>query len=243
MANILCIDDSAEFGIYLTSILGDHDLTVCETLNEAYKLFQTGRKSFDLILLDVNLPDGNGIKSIGQLRGHLADPTVPILMLTNDDDILSKVSALGLGADDYIIKPIVADELKARIGARLRTRNLLQKKINSISFGNLVIDIDKMNVEQKCENGKTKTLELTPLEFKILKLLTTRPGQIFSRDQVIDFVWGVGKFISERTVDAHISHLRKKLAESNVEITTVINVGYKATLRQIDTSLETKDTF
>lgn len=232
MARILCIDDSAEYGLFLKSVLADHELTLVETLSDAYKILQTGRDSFELVLLDVVLPDGNGIKSIGQLKSHILNATTPILMLTNDDDILSKVAALGLGADDYIVKPTSADEIKARIAARLRTSRLLQKQIDNISFGDLTIDTDKMQVLHNQKNGKREVIDLTPLEFKVLKLLTTRPGQIYSRNQLIDNVWGVGQYISERSVDAHVSHLRKKIEKSNVEIATVVSVGYKATLKE-----------
>ena len=91
-------------------------------------------------------------------------------------------------------------------------------------------DSNRMCVEIKNATVKEQ-IELTPFEFKILKLVASRPGQVYSRDQLIDQVWGVGKYVSERTVDAHVSHLRKKLSESSVKIETVLSVGYKAVVK------------
>lgn len=230
MARILCIEDSLEFYTYLTAILSEHKLTHVMTLNEAFKLVQNGRESFDLILLDVILPDGNGIKAISNLKESFALKNVPIVMLSSDGDVLSKVASFGMGADDYVQKPPNSSELKARIEARLRGANAAQKDKSHIQIGDLLIDSDKMSVEWQSSSGK-KSIELTPSEFKILKLICSRPGQVFTRDQLIDSVWGIGKYIAPRTVDAHISHLRKKIEESRVSIETILSIGYKIEIK------------
>lgn len=231
MARILLIDDSSEYSLFIESILNDHQLTIVDTLSDAYKVLQTGRESFDLVLLDVFLPDGNGIKSISQIKNYFNNATIPVLMLTNDDDIVSKVAALGLGADDYILKPTDAEEIKARIGARLRISNIFQRQADRTTFGDLTINSDRMQVLHIQKDGRNLAIDLTPLEFKILRLLTGRPGQVYSRDQLIDHVWGIGQYISERSVDAHVSHLRKKIKSSKVEIATVVSLGYRAILK------------
>lgn len=230
MARILCIEDSLEFYKYLTAILSEHKLTHVMTLNEAFKLVQNGRESFDLILLDVILPDGNGIKAISNLKESFALKNVPIVMLSSDGDVLSKVASFGMGADDYVQKPPNSSELKARIEARLRGASAAQKDKSHIQIGDLLIDSDKMSVERQSTSGK-KNIELTPSEFKILKLICSRPGQVFTRDQLIDSVWGIGKYIAPRTVDAHISHLRKKIEESRVNIETILSIGYKVEIK------------
>lgn len=238
MERILFIEDSAEFGLYIKSALKEYEIFLAPSLSDAFHLLKTGRKSFDLVLLDVSLPDGNGIKSLDSLKEYFSDNTTPFIVLTSDDDILSKVAAFGLGADDYLTKPPHIAELKARIAARLRISQLIQKKMEESIIGDLTINSEKMLVEQELTDGHKRSLDLTPLEFKILKFITSRIGQIYTRDQLIDHVWGVGKFLSERSVDAHVSHLRKKISESRVEVSTVIGIGYKAIIKDIAPSLE-----
>ncbi len=231
MAKILCVEDNVEFYLYLSSVLKEHHLTQAMNLNDAYKLVQNGRESFDLILLDVALPDGNGIKAIATLKESFPLKNVPIIVLSADGDVLSKVAAFGVGADDYVQKPPNTSELKARIEARLRGSLSDQKDKTQVQLGDLIINSDRMAVEHSSiKTGKT-LIELTPSEFKLLKLLCSRPGQVFTREHLIDQVWGISKHITQRTVDAHISHLRKKLVQSNVQIETVLSVGYKAEIR------------
>jgi len=230
MAKILCIEDSTEFFIYLTSVLKEHSLVQAETIGDAFKLLQTGRDSFDLILLDISLPDGNGMKILPDLKDAFTAKPAPIIVLSSDDDVLSKVAAFGIGADDYISKPPNASELRARVAARLRAVDTYRQNLQQIQLGNLLIDTNRMSVELRSPSAGLVTIDLTPYEFKILRILCSRPGQVYSREQLIDQVWGVGKFVTERTVDAHVSHLRKKIAESSVRIETVLGSGYKASL-------------
>lgn len=226
MAKILCIEDNQEFTFYLTSVLKDHTLSFAPTLSDAFKIVQNGRESFDLILLDVSLPDGNGIKALTQFKEAFSAKNIPIIILSADGDIINKVAAFGVGADDYITKPTHSAELKARIEARLRTAQVQAKDSQYIKLGNLVIDSDKMSV-QILGDTATENVDLTPSEFKLLKILSSRPGQVYSRDYLIDHVWGITKHITERTVDAHISHLRKKISTSTAKVETVLGAGYK----------------
>lgn len=228
MAKILCVEDSPDFVIYLTSVLKDHTLSFATTLSDAFQYVQNGRESFDLILLDVSLPDGNGIKALTQFKDAFTAKNIPIIILSADNDILSKVAAFGVGADDYIVKPPHPAELKARIDVRLRAAQA--KDSQHIRVGNLLIDSDKMSVQILLAE-KIEHVDLTPSEFKLLKILATRPGQVYTRDYLIDHVWGIGKHITERTVDAHISHLRKKIAASTAKVETVLGTGYKVEVK------------
>ncbi|WP_413295237.1 response regulator transcription factor [Bdellovibrio sp. HCB185ZH] len=230
MAKILCVEDSSEFFIYLTSVLKDHSLTQAESIAEAFNIVQTGRDSFDLVLLDISLPDGNGMKILPDLKDSFKAKPVPIIILSTDDDIISKVAAFGIGADDYISKPPNSSELRARVDARLRAVKSYQQNTQQVQLGDLFIDSNRMCVEIRNPKGASQ-VELTPFEFKILKILCSRPGQVFSREQLIDQVWGVGKYVTERTVDAHVSHLRKKISDSSVKVETVLSAGYKATVK------------
>lgn len=229
MARLLCIEDSHEFYLYLTGVLAEHDLTSVGSLSDAFKLLDSGRDSFDLILLDISLPDGNGVKSLSALKEKLVSKFTPIIVISSNDDVLTKVAAFGVGADDYIQKPPSSEELKARVNARLRSAKLHEKSVEKVVIGDLEIDSQKMSVEI-ISNGKRIAVELTPIEFKILRLLSQRPGQVFSRDQLIDHIWGLSKHIAQRSVDAHISHLRKKLELSSIEIETVLSLGYKVSI-------------
>lgn len=232
MARILCIEDSQEFQIYLSSILKEHNLTFVSNSNEALRITESGRDHFELILLDVSLPDGNGIKILPRLKEAMAPRFVPVMILSSDSDIITKVAAFGVGADDYVNKPPEPSELRARIDARLRTAQSISQEKSILEYTDLVVDLDKMTVEILLKNSKRESIELTPYEFKILKLLLSRPGQVYSREMIIDRVWGIDKFITSRTVDAHVSHLRKKLVQSQVQIETVLSAGYKLALKE-----------
>lgn len=236
MAKILCVEDSPEFFMYLTSVLKDHSLVQASSINHALKLAQTGRDSFDLVLLDVSLPDGNGIKCLPVLRESVSTQNIPIIVLSSDNDVLTKVAAFGIGADDYVSKPPDPNELRARIAARLRNSESSSKNKSRIQIGDLTIDSDRMCVEYSSNAKGVVLIDLTPSEFKILKLVAGRPGMVFTRDQLIDHVWGVGNHITPRTVDAHVSHLRKKISESSVKIETVLSVGYKAAIAKVPTA-------
>lgn len=232
MARILCIEDSQEFQIYLSSILKEHNLTFVSNSNEALRITESGRDHFELILLDVSLPDGNGIKILPRLKEAMAPRFVPVMILSSDSDIITKVAAFGVGADDYINKPPEPSELRARIDARLRTAQSISQEKSVLEYSDLIVDLDKMTVEILLKNNRRESIELTPYEFKILKLLLSRPGQVYSREMIIDRVWGIDKFITSRTVDAHVSHLRKKLVQSQVQIETVLSAGYKLALKE-----------
>ena len=172
MARILCVEDSQEFQIYLSSILKEHTLTFVSNANEALRITKNGRDHFDLILLDVSLPDGNGLKILPRLKETLYPRFVPILILSSDSDIITKVAAFGVGADDYIPKPPDPSELRARIDARLKTAQSLMVKKSTVEFNDVIIDLDKMTVEI-LKNERREPVDLTPYEFKICSAMVT----------------------------------------------------------------------
>lgn len=226
MNRILCIEDSVEYQIYLSALLKDYNLTFAADSSKALQITQNAREQFDLVLLDVSLPDGNGIKLLPKLRECFSSQFVPIIVVSGDNDIITKVAAFGVGADDYISKPTDPTELKIRIEARLRNAQLLSSEKHLVEFSGVKLDTDKMSVEFQTTKSIEKA-ELTPFEFKLLKLFLTRPEHVFSREVIIDRVWGIDKYITTRTVDTHISHIRRKLETSFVKIETVLSTGYK----------------
>lgn len=227
MARIMCIEDSGEFQIYLSSILREHTLVFFGTIDDATRSIEKSSNKYDLILLDLSLPDGNGAAALPKLRESLGDQTIPCIIISSNTDPFSKVAAFGIGADDYICKPPDSNELKARVEAKLRWSSSKNTETSIITYEDLTINSDTMLVEIVSEKGIRENINLTPFEFKILKLLLSRPEQVFTRDMIIDRLWGVGKYITERTIDAHVSHLRKKISSSKALISTVLGTGYK----------------
>ncbi|MBE3125794.1 MAG: response regulator transcription factor [Acidobacteria bacterium] len=193
-----------------------------EGFQEAEDLYRyLAREKPSLILLDLMLQDTDGLEVCRQIRKSDELAQVPIIMLTARGDESDKVVGLELGADDYMTKPFSVKELVARIHAVLR-RPGGGEAAKRISVGTLVIDVDKFEVTT--EGAK---VELTATEFKILQLLASRKGRVFTRDQILDFLWGNEKAVVDRTVDVHIRNLREKLGAAASLIKNIRGVGYK----------------
>jgi len=227
MAKILIVEDAEEFHLFLSTVLKEHEIIQIDSYAQAIRVIQAEQTQFDLVLLDIKLADGNGMEILPLLKNSEKYNKVPVIIISGDSNVLTKVAAFGVGADDYITKPPDISELRARISAKLRLSLSLAKEVSNISFGQLTIDTNKMSVVITSDKNKLVHVNLTPLEFKILSLLMKRPNIVFSRELIIDCVWGVGRHITARTVDAHISHLREKIDKSNVKIETVLSFGYK----------------
>jgi len=193
-----------------------------EGFQEADDLFRyLAREKPSLILLDLMLPDTDGLEVCRHIRRSEGLAAIPIIMLTARGDESDKVVGLELGADDYVTKPFSVKELVARIHAVLR-RPGGGEAVRRIAVGTLVIDVDKFEVT--AEGAK---VDLTATEFKILQLLASRKGRVFSRDQILDFLWGSEKAVIDRTVDVHIRNLREKLGEAAALIKNIRGMGYK----------------
>ncbi len=177
----------------------------------------------DLIILDVMLPSASGFDVCRMLRKQ---NDVPIIMLTARAEETDRVVGLELGADDYITKPFSMRELMARVKTVLRrthTGSIASEAV--ISVGNLTIDPNRYEVTL----GE-KRIELSPKEFDLLRFLTTHPGQVFSRQSLLDRVWGADAYVEDRTVDVHIRWLREKIETTPSRpdrLLTVRGVGYK----------------
>lgn len=190
---------------------------------KAIELAQT--ENPDLILLDLMLPGTDGLEVCRILRQQKATREIPIIMLTAKSEEIDKVLGLEIGADDYITKPFSPRELTARVKAVLRRSAGSEKTENNIKIGNLVIDIEKHEV---LVDGEKQ--EFTPKEFDLLKLLASNPGKVFSREYLLENIWGYDYLGDTRTVDVHIRHLRQKVEKESdrpVYIETVRGIGYK----------------
>ena len=176
----------------------------------------------DLVVLDWMLPGISGIELCRRLRARPESKALPIIMLTARGEESERVRGLSTGADDYIVKPFSVPELLARVSALLR-RSSPERIADILSFGELQLDREKKRVSR---NGHA--IDLGPTEFRLLEFLMERPGRVFSREQLLDGVWGRDAYIDERTVDVHVGRLRKALNRGHADdpIRTVRGAGY-----------------
>lgn len=173
---------------------------------------------YDVIVLDIMLPLKSGLEILKEVRDR--DISTPILMLTAKGTVDDKVKGLDLGADDYLIKPFSAKELFARIRA-LSRRPDNEIKGESIDFENVSFNTKKNTLQTDSDEYK-----LSVKEAKILEMLLKRPNQVFTREQILDRVWGFDKEVNENNIEIYVHNLRKKLADTDVKIDTIRGVGY-----------------
>jgi len=179
----------------------------------------------DLFILDIMLPGEDGLCILKRLRSQQRTRNIPVIMLTAKGTELDKVKGLDLGADDYVSKPFGVLELISRVRAILRRtkhETLDDKKATSLSIGEIELD-DRRHVVLV----KGEIVELTFKEYELLKLLMSHPGTVFSRQQILEKIWGIDFDMDTRTVDMHVKTLRQKLGDQSSVIQTVRNVGYK----------------
>lgn len=219
---ILVVDDEPNIVELVSFHLERDGYQVIKGSNGLEAITLIKNKQPDLVVLDVMLPKLDGFEVCRQLR--LEQNQIPVIMLTAKDDEISRVLGLEIGADDYLTKPFSPRELIARI--KTIFRRLKPKEINSslISYRHLNIDLSKY--QATIDNHP---LTLTAKEFDLLALLARNPGQVFTRDFLLDKLWGYTYYGDTRTVDVHIRRLRQKLSEFELEdyIETVRGVGYK----------------
>ncbi|MCU0577635.1 MAG: response regulator transcription factor [Desulfobacterota bacterium] len=175
----------------------------------------------DLIILDLMLPGMDGFEVCRTLKRDPLSSAIPVIMLTAKNHEADKVEGLDLGADDYMTKPFSPKELVARVRAVLRRAGHAEPEVIAIGE-NLTIDPERFEVRVKGQG-----VTLTPVEFKILCLLAQNRGKVFTRDRILDHLWGNEKAVLDRTVDVHIKNLREKLGAASDIIRNVRGVGYK----------------
>jgi two-component system phosphate regulon response regulator PhoB len=195
-------------------------------------LAQARRHAPDLIILDLMLPKLDGLEVCRTLRADPAFAQLPILMLTAKSDESDVVLGLGLGADDYVCKPARPRELVARVRGLLRRRESQAQAVEErkISVGDLVIDPERFEVRI----ANADPVQLTPMEFRLLQTLASRPGRVFRRAELLDCTVGVNVIVTERNIDTHIKSVRRKLGDRGAQIETVRGIGYRFSDRPLD---------
>ena len=221
MAKILIVEDEKSINnlIKLNLELVGHPCLQAFDGNTALELTANGR--FDLAILDVMLPGTNGIEICKNIR-KLSN--VPIIMLTAKGEFSDRITGLEAGADDYVCKPFDPNELVARIKAVLRRTESIETVSGVIEYENISLDITNYKLMVKGED-----VEAPPKEIELLYHLASNPNKVFTRDQLLNKVWGFGFYGDTRTVDVHVKRLREKLegVSDKWELRTVWGVGYK----------------
>ena len=229
---ILIVEDDAGISDFVIPELEHEGYTTClaVTGREALEKFESEKP--DLILLDIMLPELNGLEVLRRIR---SSSTVPVILETARGETIDKINGLNLGADDYIPKPFEIEELLARINALFRRVNFAKSSESASSYKNLKLNLDRMSFSIKddfAEPGEEADspveVQLSKTEFLLLKLLVENQGKVHSRQQIIDEIWGKNHYIDENTVDVYVGYLRSKISEytKEVYIKTVRGAGY-----------------
>jgi DNA-binding response OmpR family regulator len=226
MKNVLVVEDDRSISDLLEIHLKDLNCKIIKSYDGKDGLELAVQNNYDLIVLDIMLPNVDGLQICKEVRKK--EDYTPILMLTSKSEEIDKVIGLELGADDYLTKPFGVREFIARVKAIFRRTEAMQKEIENqsdIAIGDIVIEISKRRVTLKGDR-----LELTPKEFDLLLLLASHPGKTYTREQLLDILWGYQYSGYEHTVNSHINRLRSKIEKdlSNPNyILTSWGVGYR----------------
>jgi len=222
LKEIFLLEDDIEIQKMLKNFLEKNGFSVKGFSNSEEFLIEIKRRKPNLILLDLMLPDADGVEVCKNLKSKEDTSKIPIIIISAKTQEIDKVIGLEVGADDYLGKPFSLREILARIKAVLR-RQEIKEIPESIKLGcGLEIDPEKFKVFYKNEE-----IILSTTEFKILHLLASNKGVVFSREKIIERLWNYEKDIYERTIDVHIKHLREKLKEAGNLIKNIRGVGYK----------------
>ena len=223
-SKILIVEDDSDIVELLTYNLREAGFETEAVFNGGDAIERAVEEQPDLIILDLMLPEVDGFEVCRLLKQDTQTADIPIIMLTAKGEEIDRVIGLQLGADDYVTKPFSQREFVLRVRAVLRrtTAEQTPSSVNQLEISGLRIDIDKHKVFN--EQGE---IELTATEFKMLVLFAGAPGRVFSRSVLMDSIWGQDYYGIDRTVDTHISRLRRKLGRFGERIETVHGVGYR----------------
>ena len=222
--HILVVEDEPDINKTVSYNLANEGFHPVSALNLKEADDHLSSNNISLIILDLMLPDGSGLDFCKTIKSSNIYKNIPIIIVTAKGDEVDKVVGFELGADDYVTKPFSVRELMLRIKAILkRNTQAVTTKSNS------VITFDGLNVSEESHEVFVNDVEinLTALEFKLLKHLLDRRGRVQTRDQLLEEVWGYSSHVTTRTVDTHVKRLREKLKEMGKHIQTIRGVGYR----------------
>ena len=219
---VLVVDDESDILEFVKYNLQKEGFRVATAANGKEALQEAHLLKPDLIILDIMMPEMDGVEVCRQLRSEKKFNNTIIAFLTARDEDYSQIAALDVGGDDYITKPIRPRVLVSRVNALLRRsdRNTKDTTTDIIHVSDLVIDREKVLVKK----GE-QTIELPKKEFKLLCLLASKPGKVFTREEIFNKVWGTDVIVGNRTIDVHIRKLREKIGNNYIK--TIKGIGYK----------------
>ena len=228
MANLLLVDDDAHIREVMRFALEKAGHQVTEAADGAGAFALVQQHSFDLVVLDIVMPELGGLELCRRIR---AQGALPIIFVSSRDEELDRVLGLELGGDDYLTKPFSPRELSARVAAVLRRGRASQAPAEPRAPGGARAALQHRSVvldrgRHQCWVGE-RELVLTVSEFELFRVLLEAPGRVFSRAQLVEQAYGAGHYISDRTVDSHIRRLRQKLDSEADQVETVYGVGYR----------------
>lgn len=224
MFRILVVDDAPDVVAILEMTLKGYQLTFASSVKQSEEVLAFDQ--FDLAVLDIELPDGSGLELMASAQNGQSD--MAVIFLTGKKDFASKVSAFSLGADDFMVKPFDPKELRLRVDAKLRKKAAKVASQAVLRVGSLTCNLQEQRL---IKNSSRDAIELTSLEFRIFHLLAKTPNKIFSRDEILDRVWGNSFAVTDRAVDVHVSNVRKKLNGTDVTIEAIIGTGYRVSVK------------
>jgi two-component system phosphate regulon response regulator PhoB len=222
---VLIVEDHKPLRSLLSFLLGNAGYDAVETPDARTAIDEARRQQPDLVLLDWQLPDMDGVRLLRHWRSDELTAHIPVIMMSGQARESDRVTGLRAGADDYLVKPFGKDELLARVQAVLRRTGSQREGDGDIrQCGEIAIDVRSLRVM-----AGGRPVHLGPIEFKMLNLFVSQPDRVLSRAQIIDRVWRVNAHVDDRTVDVHIRRLRRALADGGQDgcIQTVRGVGYR----------------
>lgn len=221
MEKILVIEDDKDYQFLIQSALSSEFQVLCAD-NGKNGVEVAKNEKPALILLDIALGEMDGFEVCHMLKGHKETLNTPVIFLSSRGDAHSKVMGFDLGADDYVQKPFEPEELKARIKVRIRQSAMSRENLSSYELQGLKIDFlgHRVFIEDK-------EIPFSALEFKLLSYFVRNPDRVLSRERILNNVWGVDTFVTDRVVDSHIRSIRKKLGAYKDQIESIYGEGYR----------------
>ncbi|MGE3683908.1 MAG: response regulator transcription factor [Bdellovibrionales bacterium] len=221
MPKVLLIEDAVDIVDLVLLALGElYSVTVAAAKSDALKLLECER--FDLVILDVQLPDGDGFQLCAELKSNGHWHGMPVIFLTAKSSVEDKILGFAVGADDYVVKPFDTRELMARVQSKLRNAETLRR---GKRVADLWLDFERQ-AAYVCQGDRETQMDLTTTEFRLLAFLVQNEGLILHRDRILDSVWGTGRYLGDRSVDVYISSLRRKMKGMRCSIKTIYKAGY-----------------
>lgn len=222
-AKVLIVEDEKQIRRFVRVAVEEEGCQVAEAETMAQGLLEAGARQPDLLILDLGLPDGNGIELIRDLRGW---SDIPILILSARSQEHDKIDALDAGADDYLTKPFSVGELRARVRALLRRRSRNPEAASPvIEFGQVIVDLSRRLVTRE-----SAEVHLTPLEYRLLTVLVGHPGKVLTQRNLLREIWGPSYVESSHYLRVYVGHLRQKLESDPTQpkhFLTETGVGYR----------------